>query len=142
MNTQDLLRLGVPAGEPIRLAHGFIRAYIAQGGDGARLEAEMGNLLADPAAYLGDPVRAPLARALYRPAFTPRKELAPWHQWGEGLEASAVQQMANACALPVAVAGALMPDAHVGYGLPIGGVLGRFDPRIVKMCPAGEKAED
>jgi tRNA-splicing ligase RtcB (3'-phosphate/5'-hydroxy nucleic acid ligase) len=34
-----------------------------------------------------------------------------------------VKQMANACALPVAVAGALMPDAHVGYGLPIGGVL-------------------
>ena len=31
--------------------------------------------------------------------------------------------MRNACALPVAVAGALMPDAHVGYGLPIGGVL-------------------
>jgi tRNA-splicing ligase RtcB len=31
--------------------------------------------------------------------------------------------MANASALPVAVAGALMPDAHVGYGLPIGGVL-------------------
>lgn len=25
--------------------------------------------------------------------------------------------------VPVAVAGALMPDAHVGYGLPIGGVL-------------------
>ena len=33
------------------------------------------------------------------------------------------QQMRNACALPVAAAGALMPDAHVGYGLPIGGVL-------------------
>jgi tRNA-splicing ligase RtcB len=31
--------------------------------------------------------------------------------------------MANACSLPVAAAGALMPDAHVGYGLPIGGVL-------------------
>jgi tRNA-splicing ligase RtcB len=31
--------------------------------------------------------------------------------------------MTNACALPVAVAGALMPDAHPGYGLPIGGVL-------------------
>src|SRR4029077_20034927 len=41
-----------------------------------------------------------------------------------GLEPEAVKQMANACALPVAVAGALMPDAHVGYGLPIGGVLG------------------
>jgi tRNA-splicing ligase RtcB (3'-phosphate/5'-hydroxy nucleic acid ligase) len=34
-----------------------------------------------------------------------------------------VQQLRNACRLPVAVAGALMPDAHVGYGLPIGGVL-------------------
>jgi tRNA-splicing ligase RtcB len=31
--------------------------------------------------------------------------------------------MGRACQLPVAVAGALMPDAHVGYGLPIGGVL-------------------
>jgi hypothetical protein len=45
---------------------------------------------------------------------------APWRQWGLGLEPEAVRQMANACALPVAVAGALMPDAHVGYGLPIG----------------------
>jgi tRNA-splicing ligase RtcB len=31
--------------------------------------------------------------------------------------------MTNACRLPVTVCGALMPDAHVGYGLPIGGVL-------------------
>lgn len=31
--------------------------------------------------------------------------------------------MDAASRLPVAVAGALMPDAHVGYGLPIGGVL-------------------
>lgn len=31
--------------------------------------------------------------------------------------------MQAAVNLPVAVAGALMPDAHVGYGLPIGGVL-------------------
>lgn len=31
--------------------------------------------------------------------------------------------MEQACSLPVALAGALMPDAHVGYGLPIGGVL-------------------
>lgn len=51
------------------------------------------------------------------------REPAPWKQWGSGLEGEAVKQMANACALPVSVAGALMPDAHVGYGLPIGGVL-------------------
>src|SRR5947208_7324103 len=32
-------------------------------------------------------------------------------------------QMGRACLLPIAIAGALMPDAHQGYGLPIGGVL-------------------
>jgi tRNA-splicing ligase RtcB len=31
--------------------------------------------------------------------------------------------MANALSIPPAVSGALMPDAHLGYGLPIGGVL-------------------
>ena len=46
-----------------------------------------------------------------------------YRQWGERLDPEAIKQMENACLLPVAVAGALMPDAHVGYGLPIGGVL-------------------
>ena len=105
MNTQDLLRLGVPAGESVRAAHDFIRAYMAQGGEGAGLETEVFHLVADPSAFFADPLRAPFARVLYRPPFTPRAELAPWRQWGEGLEASAVQQMANACALPVAVGG-------------------------------------
>jgi tRNA-splicing ligase RtcB (3'-phosphate/5'-hydroxy nucleic acid ligase) len=48
---------------------------------------------------------------------------APWRQWGADLDAQSIQQMRDACALPVSVRGALMPDAHVGYGLPIGGVL-------------------
>jgi tRNA-splicing ligase RtcB len=123
MNTKDLIRLGVPLGEPMERAQEFIRAFIALGSEGAQLEGEIFNIIANPAAFFGDELRAPLARAVYRPAFTPRAELAPWRQWGEGLEPEAVKQMANACALPVAVAGALMPDAHVGYGLPIGGVL-------------------
>jgi tRNA-splicing ligase RtcB len=42
---------------------------------------------------------------------------------GSNLEPESVNQLRRACELPVAVAGALMPDAHVGYGLPIGGVL-------------------
>ena len=46
-----------------------------------------------------------------------------YRQWGTDLDANALQQMENACQLPVSVAAALMPDAHVGYGLPIGGVL-------------------
>ncbi len=123
MNTKDLIQLGVPAGAPIQLAHEFIQNFIAQGHDGAQLETEIFNIVANPPAFFADALRAPLARTIYRPPFTPRAELAPWRQWGEGLEAEAVKQMANACALPVAVAGALMPDAHVGYGLPIGGVL-------------------
>jgi tRNA-splicing ligase RtcB (3'-phosphate/5'-hydroxy nucleic acid ligase) len=43
--------------------------------------------------------------------------------WGTDLEPEAVNQMLDACRLPITLAGALMPDAHVGYGLPIGGVL-------------------
>jgi tRNA-splicing ligase RtcB len=39
------------------------------------------------------------------------------------VEQGAIEQMENAVRLPVSVAGALMPDAHLGYGLPIGGVL-------------------
>ena len=39
------------------------------------------------------------------------------------IEEGALLQMQIAAKLPVAVAGALMPDAHQGYGLPIGGVL-------------------
>lgn len=39
------------------------------------------------------------------------------------IETIAKQQMNLAMRLPITVAGALMPDAHAGYGLPIGGVL-------------------
>jgi hypothetical protein len=44
MNTKDLIRLGVPVGEPIQLAHEFIQNFIAQGKDGALLEAEVPTL--------------------------------------------------------------------------------------------------
>ncbi len=47
----------------------------------------------------------------------------PYSQWGRDIEPGALKQMENARSLPVAVAAALMPDAHQGYGLPIGGVL-------------------
>ena len=44
--------------------------------------------------------------------------------YGEaGIEMGAKDQMYTAMRLPVTVKGALMPDAHHGYGLPIGGVL-------------------
>jgi len=123
MNTTNLVNLGIPRGEAIQFAKKFIHHFITAGGAGWQLEDEILKIVADPGAYLSDELRAPLAHAIYRPAFIPRTEAAPWHQWGVDLEADAVRQMSNACDLPVAVAGALMPDAHPGYGLPIGGVL-------------------
>lgn len=41
----------------------------------------------------------------------------------EQIEAVALHQMHLATKLPIAVKAALMPDAHSGYGLPIGGIL-------------------
>jgi tRNA-splicing ligase RtcB len=52
------------------------------------------------------------------------------------IERNAINQMEMAMRLPVAVKGALMPDAHQGYGLPIGGVLatkGAIIPYAVGM---------
>jgi tRNA-splicing ligase RtcB len=53
-----------------------------------------------------------------------RKEALPYPIFGkEQIESGALAQMDRAMSLPVSLAGALMPDAHEGYGLPIGGVL-------------------
>jgi tRNA-splicing ligase RtcB len=41
----------------------------------------------------------------------------------ENIDQKAINQMNVAMRLPITMAGALMPDAHSGYGLPIGGVL-------------------
>ena len=58
------------------------------------------------------------------PYFAERPAPAPYRVWGEGDKEPQVKtQITNACRLPVAVGAALMPDAHGGYGLPIGGVL-------------------
>jgi tRNA-splicing ligase RtcB len=56
--------------------------------------------------------------------------MTTYRTWGTDLEPDAHRQMENACRLPIAVSGALMPDAHVGYGLPIGGVLATRDAVI------------
>ncbi len=50
--------------------------------------------------------------------------------WGKDPDPMAVLQMEEALNLPIAVRGALMPDAHKGYGLPIGGVLAVKDAII------------
>ena len=56
-----------------------------------------------------------------KPTVTSHK--APLGILGEHLiDEAAVQQMKRAMELPVSIAGYLLPDAHVGYGIPIGGV--------------------
>lgn len=52
------------------------------------------------------------------------ENMIPYHVYGkEHIEQGAFNQMNLAMQLPVSVSGSLMPDAHQGYGLPIGGVL-------------------
>ena len=122
MNSKQLIELGVPK-RALDEAGALIIALRDSGVDMTRLPEEMAAIVAQSEIFLGDPLRAELARELYAPAFKMREVPAPWRQWGVGLDAAAVAQLANACTLPISVAGALMPDAHVGYGLPIGGVL-------------------
>ncbi|MFK7908303.1 MAG: RtcB family protein [Chitinophagales bacterium] len=53
-----------------------------------------------------------------------RKDALDFNIYGKKqIEKSAIQQMYTAMKLPITLSGALMPDAHQGYGLPIGGVL-------------------
>jgi len=127
MKARELANLGIPDGEPLRLA---VRACAraAEAGIGKdSLRAAMKGVIENPRGYLHDPVFDWLAAALVdapaASAFVERDEPAPWRNWGVDLEPESVNQMARACRLPVAAMGALMPDAHVGYGLPIGGVL-------------------
>src|SRR5437016_3033947 len=123
MTTKALLHLGVPLGEPMRRATDFISQFVLGGGDKTRIEDEVKAVVTDPSAFRADPLRGEFARALLAAPPPPRVEPVKYRQWGEGLEPEAVMQMEKACLLPVSIAGALMADAHVGYGLPIGGVL-------------------
>lgn len=128
INGDDLLALGYTPSVSLGIAlkinkkrNGFTKSEML---------AHYKAVLAQPATYLDHPIFKKLSIALIEEANN--KDLiislnstpVPYHVYGkEGIEAGAIQQMEVAVRLPVAVAGALMPDAHQGYGLPIGGVL-------------------
>ena len=128
MKARELFNLGIPrgaaTGEAMRAA-----AEAGRSGMNAKTVRQViASVVVNPAAYEGDDVFGSLAAALQASAkaqdsFHRRAAPAPWKQWGTDLEAGAVEQMRNAADLPVTVQGALMPDAHQGYGLPIGGVM-------------------
>jgi tRNA-splicing ligase RtcB len=126
MKARDLIKLGYPEGPAIGAA---LRAIplASQHYDKKALKAALQAVLANPGAYVSDADFGDTAIELLRKpkesTFVPRDQPAPYQIWGEGLEQGALAQMGAAVQLPVAVRGALMPDAHQGYGLPIGGVL-------------------
>lgn len=130
MNTQQLRTLGIPYGEPLRLAKDLIHQVVVAGGDREHLAGTLADIVANPASYTDHATHGTLARCLMDHRTVTRTEPAPWRQWGDHLEPEAIRQIQNACLLPVSVRGALMPDAHVGYGLPIGGVLATVDAVI------------
>lgn len=67
--------------------------------------------------------------------FKLKEEVTDFPVWGlENIEMGALNQMRTAVQLPIAVAGALMPDAHQGYGLPIGGVLATTANNIIPFA--------
>ncbi|MBA3532889.1 MAG: RtcB family protein [Ardenticatenales bacterium] len=85
-----------------------------------------------PQSFINDPLLGAVAREWLRLTAPQRNAEAgrlretpiPFARWGESLiDSNAIEQMSNAARLPIARAGALMPDAHHGYGLPVGGVL-------------------
>jgi len=135
MKTRNLKAIGIPAGACADIARTLLRTARANARDAVTMREDLARVATAPAAFVGDATYGALAQELIDHAaaattFTPRAENAPYRIWGSGLEAGAVQQMTDACKLPVAVAGALMPDAHLGYGLPIGGVLATRDAVI------------
>lgn len=130
MKSRELVHLGIPRGEPLREAIRAVEDALGEGMDKKTIRTTLSLLAKNPAAYRDHPHFGKVAEAILaieeaRTRFVERPEPAPYRIWGNpsDLEAEAIQQMKNACRLPISVRGALMPDAHVGYGLPIGGVL-------------------
>jgi tRNA-splicing ligase RtcB len=134
MKSRELIQLGIPRGESMHAAQQAIRDAADTGMNKSAIRNALESVVAEPGNYHQDTMFGALARSLFgRPEAPPTVRPdgpAPWKQWGKDLDRESIDQMKNACALPVSVRGALMPDAHVGYGLPIGGVLATKDAVI------------
>lgn len=127
----DLIERGWPEGPVIGLALAAARELGERGMDDDAVVRELEHTRAAPD-HPTDPALEPLARKLVgirdaeaaAAADALRDEPRPYGVWGaELIEANTLDQMEGAMRLPVSVGGALMPDAHLGYGLPVGGVL-------------------
>ena len=124
----ELLALGLEPGPVIGVALNALPKAIKRLGREAAL-AELRGVAAAPEEhtahlYFGKVAERLIAQqAQLAVAFAERDAPAPFESWCADADEGTLSQMHNALRLPSAVRGALMPDAHRGYGLPIGGVL-------------------
>lgn len=126
---KDLRRIGYPESPAIGLAIQVMHKHYKHHTIEDALVI-LKQVLDSPPDFLEDAVLGKIADALVEKPKTRGTEVALRNDavvcnvFGiEHIEAGAHAQMNIASRLPVAVAGALMPDAHQGYGIPIGGVL-------------------
>ncbi|MFD3003300.1 RtcB family protein [Pontibacter toksunensis] len=127
LTSSDLVKLGFPAGKPQGTALNVIHTYYTELGKRHQIEL-LQDVMAAPEQYQIHATLGPLAQVLLAQKAAESIALKPVKQkyavYGEaGIEQGAIDQMETAMRLPVSRAGALMPDAHQGYGLPVGGVL-------------------
>jgi len=128
---KDLLFLGFTEGKILGIALEIANAKFSETNKQKTLTT-LNRVRKNPEAYLEDATLAPLATAIMeakqeaaaKATIELKAEADAYTIFGkDGIEEGALNQMNIAMRLPVTVAGALMPDAHQGYGLPIGGVL-------------------
>jgi len=124
----DVRAAGVPDGPVMGVALSCMPRAVKQlGRDGAL--ARLAEVAAAPAGHETDAHFGPVAQRLVADAreaarrFVERDAPAPMVSYCSDADPGALEQMHNSLRLPSALRGALMPDAHRGYGLPIGGVL-------------------
>jgi len=126
----DLLKIGYSEDKILGLALNIIAKHFK---DLAEVEilAMFKKVKEYPESFLDDAVLEGLAKAMIEEARPKESDTIAlvenaksYMVFGEDyIEEGARNQMDIAMQLPVTEAGALMPDAHQGYGLPIGGVL-------------------
>src|SRR5919202_3424003 len=128
---KDLVERGWPQGREIGLALAAAADLRKADMDEETILRELERVRESPNADTHDALR-PLARELARARDEEsaaledglRSEALTYGVWGPDLiEEGTISQMEGAMRLPVSIGGALMPDAHLGYGLPVGGVL-------------------
>lgn len=128
LSGKDLIKLGYPEGRAIGIAINTVLKYFRRSEKEEIYEA-LKAVLANPKAYVQDSIWNKTALALVPSekksmAHELLKNRIDYRIYGSAeIEEGARNQMEIAMKLPITVAGALMPDAHQGYGLPIGGVL-------------------